>query len=58
MTDREQELRNLIIAYFKKHNRCPNFKSIGSDWYECNDVFKAMHDDGTLGYDGRKVVLK
>jgi hypothetical protein len=50
---RKTELRNAIVAYIRKHDRCPNFATIGTDWHECQPIFEEMHKDGTLVWDIR-----
>ncbi len=46
--ERKAELRNKIIEYIKKHDRCPNYASIGSDYFEAAPIFKSLYEDGTL----------
>ena len=45
---RENELREKIIAHLRKTSRCPDYKTVGSDYFEANPVFAAMFADGTL----------
>jgi hypothetical protein len=44
----EQTIRAAFIAYIRKHNRCPNWSTIGTTYSEGNPVFEAMLADGTL----------
>lgn len=44
----EKEIRTAIINHIAKTGKCPNYNTIGSDYYEASPIFKAMIEDGSL----------
>lgn len=47
------ELQQRIVDYVKKYDRCPTWKSVGTDYYEGTVAFDELFKLGVLGWEVR-----
>lgn len=52
MTDRN-EIKAKIVTYIKKHDRCPNYETVGTDYYEGKEIFAELERDGIIAWVNR-----
>lgn len=48
MKTRRDEIKAKIVAHVLKTGRCPNYATVGTEYYEGNEIFEEMQVEGTI----------